>query len=115
MDGLQYQVDWLKAINQRLTSKERMYQLICDTTECAYLYYSFDRNEVMTMGRWDAFFDVTVKEPKEIEKLLEIVDEAYMIPLREVLFLEKSGENEKCIECMQKDTKIWLQFSCKVV
>ena len=105
MDELRYQLDLLKAMNQKLTLKERMYQLICDTTECAYLYYSFDKNEVTTMGKWNDFFEFEIKDSKEITKIFDVVDEPYVLPLREVLFLEKSGETENCVECMQKNKK----------
>lgn len=115
MDELRYQLDLLKAMNQKLALKERMYQLICDTTECAYLYYTFDKNEVTTMGKWSDFFSFDVKDSKDIVKLFDVVDEPYVLPLREALFLEKSGETESCVECMQKNKKVWLQFCCKVV
>ena len=115
MDELRYQLDLLKAMNQKLTLKERMYRLICDTTECAYLYYTFDKNEVTTMGKWSDFFSFDVKDSKDIVKLFDVVDEPYVLPLREALFLEKSGETESCVECMQKNKKVWLQFCCKVV
>lgn len=115
MDELKYQVDLLKAMNQKLTIKEKMYQMICDTTESAYLYYSFERKEIITLGKWRDYFDFNIREGKEIERLFDVVDEPYIIPLREVLFLEKSGETDSCVECMQRDKKVWLQFCCKVI
>lgn len=115
MDELRYQLDLLKVMNQKLTSRERMYQLICDTSECAYLYYSFDRNEVTTLGRWDDFFDFKIRDSKEIVKLLDVVEESCALMLRDVLYLEKCRETEKSLECTLKNRKIWLQFCCKVV
>lgn len=37
-----------------------------------------------------------------------------MIPLREVLFVEKRGEGYASVECMQKNKRVWLQFNCYV-
>lgn len=115
MDELRYQLDLLKAMNQKLVSKEKMYKMICDTTDGAYLYYSFDRNEVTTLGKWDTFFDFSIKDVKDIVHLLDVVDDCFTMPLREVLFLEKSGETDSSVECMLKSRKVWLQFCCKVV
>ncbi len=114
MDELRYQLDLLKAMNQKLTSKERMYQLICDTTESAYLYYSFEKNEVTTMGKWSDFFDFIITDVKEMAQLFDVVEESFILPLRDVLFLEKSGEANASVEYMQKNKKVWLKFSTKV-
>lgn len=115
MDELRYQLDLLKAMNQKLTSKERMYQMICDMADSAYLYYSFEKNEIITLGKWNDFFDFSVRDVKEITQLCDVVDDCFEIPLREVLFLEKSGGTDASVECMQKNKKVWLQFCCKVI
>lgn len=115
MDELRYQLDLLKAMNQKLTLKERMYQLVCDTSECAYLYYSFEKNEITTLGKWNEFFDFDIRDVKEIPLLIDVVDDCFILPLREVLFLEKSGETDSSVDCMQKGKKVWLQFCCRVV
>lgn len=115
MDELRYQLDLLKAMNQKLTLKERMYQLVCDTSECAYLYYSFEKNEITTLGKWNDFFDFDIRDVKEIPLLIDVVDDCFILPLREVLFLEKSGETDSSVDCMQKGKKVWLQFCCRVV
>lgn len=56
MNELRYQLDLLKAMNQKLNEKERMYRMICDTSDMAYLYYTFTKNEVTTLGKWDEYF-----------------------------------------------------------
>jgi len=114
MDELQYQMDLLKAMNQKLSLKDRMYQMIFDATDSAYLYYSFDKKEVTTMGKWKEFFDFDIKEVKEMEQLFEVVEEQYALPLREALFIEKKGEVDSRIECQLKNKKSWFQFCCKV-
>ena len=49
MSELRYQLDLLKAMNQKLTEKDRMYEKVCDTAEGAYLYYSFEKNHFFTL------------------------------------------------------------------
>ena len=40
MNELRYQLDLMRAMNQKLSAKERMYRLLCDTMDYAYIYYS---------------------------------------------------------------------------
>ena len=115
MDELRYQLDLLKAMNQKLSQKEKMYRMICDTMDSAYLYYSFEKDELITMGKWDDFFDFKISDGKDLTKLFDAVDEPYILSLREVLFLEKTGKTGMVAECMQRNKKAWLQFKCQVV
>lgn len=115
MNEMRYQLDLLKAMNQKLTAKERMYRMICDTAVSAFLYYSFEKNEIVTLGKWRNYFDFDIREIKEITRLFDIVDEPYVLPLRDILFLEKSGEKSSTAECLMKDKKKWLQFQTNVI
>ena len=49
MNELRYQLDLMRAMNQKLSAKERMYRLLCDTMDYAYIYYSFEKNTL----RWE--------------------------------------------------------------
>lgn len=117
MNELRYQLDLLKAMNQKLSEKERMYRLICETSDAAYLYYSFEKNEFTTLGKWNDFFESTDRGGRDIrdfEQVFDLVDEAYVMPLRDILYLEKNGESQASLECMQKNKKVWLHVNCHV-
>ena len=114
MNELNYQLDLLKAMNQKLTEKERMYTKVCDSAMDAFLYYSHERNYVKTLGPWKEYFDFEVRDIKDFSRLFDIVDEQYVLPLREVLYLEKTGEDTSSTECQLKERKTWLQFRTKV-
>lgn len=75
MNELHYQIDLLKAMNQKLSEKERMYQRVSESAEGAYLYCSLEKNQIVTLGQWNDFFSFAVKETRDFEKLLEAVDE----------------------------------------
>ena len=114
MSELHYQLDLLKAMNQKLTEKERMYHTVFESAVGAFLYYSFERNQVSTLGQWKDFFNFEISEPKQISKLLDAVDESFAVTLRDVLYLEKTGQEAATAECMLKNTKIWLLFHSKI-
>lgn len=114
MSELRYQLDLLKAMNQKLTEKERMYYTVFDSAVGAFLYYSFERNQVATLGQWKEFFNFEIREPKDISRLIDVVDDPYAMALRDVLYPEKTGQEEASVECMLKGTKIWLSFRSKI-
>ncbi len=114
MNELRYQMDLLKAMNQKLSAKEHMYHMMCDTADSAMLYYSFRSNEVTESGRWNEFFDFNITEVRELTKLLEIVEESAQPSLTETLYPERRGLDTAVIECAQKDRKKWYRFRVNV-
>ena len=115
MNELHYQLDLLKAMNQKLAEKEKMYTRIFEVTESAFIYQSFENDLVATLGQWNKFFDFKVREPRDFSRILDLVEETYVPELKNVLFLEKQGRTNEQIECQLKSTKGWLQFRTFVV
>lgn len=114
MNELHYQLDLLKAINQKLAEKERMYTKVCESAEGAFLYYSYEKNQITTLGQWKDFFDFNVNEPKDFSKILDVVEEPYVLALRDVLYLEKMKEETATLDCQLKGKRIWLQFRTQI-
>ena len=114
MNELHYQLDLLKAMNQKLTEKERMYQTVCNSVEGAYLYFSFEKNQITVLGQWSEFFDFEICDPRDFSRLFDVVEEPYLLTLRDTLYLEKSGEKTASTECLMKGKKMWLQFRVHV-
>ncbi len=114
MNELHYQLDLLKAMNQKLTAKEKMYQMICDASDCAYLYFSFEKNELITMGKWREFFGFDIRDLKDIPQVFDMVEESGIMPLRDVFFLEKKGEESTVLECRHRSEKRWYAFRAMV-
>ena len=114
MSELRYQAELLKAMNQKLSAKEKMYQFICDTSYHAYLYYSFKTREITLLGNWKDFFDFEIRELKEVVRLFDIVEDEYVLTLRDVLFPEKTRKEEAYCECLHKNKKQWLEFRTSI-
>lgn len=100
----------IEEYQKKLDDIEKMYQMICDSTAQAFLYVSFAEKKVTLLGKWSSFFDFTITQPKEISKIYNIVDEPYMLPLCDILFLEKSGKGEADLECLSQDKRTWFRF-----
>lgn len=115
MKELHYQLDLLNAINQKLMTKERMYRNICDTVSNAFLYYTFDKDEVFTLGNWNSFFDFEIIEKKDLSKLFDIIDDEYALAFRDAFFIEKQGKRSANIDCLIKNSKKWMHFSIQII
>ena len=116
MDELRYQVDLLNAMNQRLTNDEKMYRLICDTSSNAFLYVNFLENEIKTLANWNFFFpDVEIHYIKDIAKLYSQVEDKYVLPLRDLLFLEKTEMNVGSGIIKLKDGRTWVECEASIL
>lgn len=114
MDDLQFQLDMVRALNQQLNGKEKMYQLVCSTSQNAFLYIDFQKNTLDVLGNWKGFFDFQADSPRDMIKLLELVDDQDKNKLQKILFLEKTGVQSKVAECHLSSTGKWLEFECTV-
>ena len=116
MDELRYQVDLLSAMNQRLTNDEKMYRLICNTSSNAFLYVNFAEGYTRTLGNWDFFFaDIEIRDLHDIKKLYSAVEEKYVVPLRELLYLEKTDRHAGSCIFRMKDERTWVECEASVM
>jgi diguanylate cyclase (GGDEF)-like protein len=114
MSELDGQVEQLVEKNQELADRERMYQKVFKSAVGAFLYCSFEKRTIFILGQWTEYFDFDIREMQGLSKLLDTVDESYAMRLREVLFLETTGEETATAECLMKDKRSWMQFCVKV-
>lgn len=115
MNETHYQLDLLKAMNQNLSARDRMYRLVCNMTDGAFLYFDMVKNEIITIGKWQDYFDFTIAEKRDIEKIFDIMDEPYVIPLRELFYLEREGKDRVSLECVTRKRRDWFLFQACAV
>lgn len=115
MNKLEYQVDLLNAMNQKLRKDEKMLRLICETSNSAFLYYNYEEKKVQTIANWDHFFDFTVQDIRDLSKLYDCVEDKYMIPLREVLFIEQQGMKSQTLDIRLKNKHICIEVEVNIV
>ena len=114
MEKLRYQNDYLKAMNRTLKDREDMYRLVCETSDNAFLYYSFETKEVRTLGRWKDFFDFEMQEVQDVHKIYESVSSEHVDAVRGLLFLENQELAEGSCECRLRGSRTWLNFRAVV-
>ena len=91
MDEFQYQIDLLKALNQKLSSECSMYRMMVNTSSNAFLYYSFEDETCLVLGSWERFFDVKIEEFGDVIKLFPQIREEDVEPLRDAFYLEEKN------------------------
>ena len=116
MDELRYQVDLLNAMNQKLSNDERMYRIICSTSNSAIIYISLIDGTIKTMGNWDFYFPNTeLKDLSGLSKLYSQIEDKYVMPLRNLLFLEQSERPSDSGIFKMKDGKTWVECEANII
>lgn len=115
MEELKYQLDLLNAMNEKLSRDEKMLRLICETSCSAFLYYNYEEDRFQTVANWNHFFGFTITSAHDLIRLYDCVEEQYIIPLREVLFIENQKLQNQAIEVKLKDKHIYVEVEVNVV
>lgn len=115
MEDLHYQLDLMKAMNQKLSDTERMYRFLCETSEDAFLYYSFENDRYTTLGKWKEYFDFSMHSGKDIQIFLDCVCESFLLQVQEALNFEKTGKTGTSLRFMLRDQKTWLEMRVYIV
>lgn len=115
MEELKYQLDLLNAMNEKLIRDEKMLRLICETSNSAFLYYNYEEQQLKTIANWDHFFDFTITDLHDMSRLYDCVEEKYVIPLKEVLFIEQRGLKSQSIDVKLKDRRLCIEVEVSVV
>lgn len=111
MNDLRYQVELLSALNNKLTTKEKMCDFILNTSASAFVYQDFEDSQIQIMGNWEQFFDFNFRTASDFSKIVDVVEEKYADGLKEILYLEKTLETRKSDVFKVKGKRKW--FECE--
>lgn len=110
MNELHYQLDLLKAMNQKLKTNEQMYQSIIDIADGTFVYYSYENNDIHTVGKWDSYFDFRLYDYKDIERIILEMEPQGAEELRTFLFSDYPSSDDYFIDSYYVKKKIWFRF-----
>ncbi|MCQ2526814.1 MAG: bifunctional diguanylate cyclase/phosphodiesterase [Lachnospiraceae bacterium] len=108
MNDTSYQIEYLKAMNRKLGDQERIYKLLVQHSDHAYIYYSFVTDEIHTLGLFRDFFDFEINNSEEIMLLSDIIDRDYTDVLIECLYPERIGCDNRTGEVYDYHKQRWL-------
>ena len=114
MDEMNYQLDLLKAMNEKLLGSDKMFRMICGTSSNAFLFYSFSDHRFETLGNWEQYFDFPVNSVSDLKYITESINEAYVSELENALYCERNGLETMTAECELADRSKWVEFEVTV-
>jgi len=115
VDELQYQIDLLGAQNRRLSDVCSVYRALVDSSGSAFLYYSYADDTIFTVGCWDKFFGIQIRNYGDLTKLFSLVREEDAGPLRTAVYVEETGGERACQEFCKKDGGQWISCEVQVI
>jgi len=110
MGELQYQIDLLNAMNQKLTDNLEMYRKIYEMSENIYVYIDFEHHKIEKLGQFEQYFPFPLTSISDLEHMLEYVKEEDMGSVRDAIYLEQTKSEHKTAECCLIKGGIWLRF-----
>ncbi|MBE5881725.1 MAG: GGDEF domain-containing protein [Lachnospiraceae bacterium] len=114
MDEMHYQIDLLKAMNEKLLGNDKMFRMICGTSSNAFLFYSFSEHRFETLGCWENYFEFPVNSMTDFQNIIGCVKEEYVTALEEALYCERYGKESVSAECELSGTGRWVEFEVTV-
>lgn len=115
MNDTSYQIEYLKAMNRKLGDQERIYKLLVQHSDHAYIYYSFVTDEIHTLGLFRDFFDFEINNSEEIMLLSDIIDREYTDVLIECLYPERIGCDNRTGEVYDYHKQRWLLIETSIL
>lgn len=100
MSELQYQLD--------------MYRLVCETSCDAFLFYSFEEDEVRTLGKWNEFFPFEIKTIEDLSLLYDNMADFYVEKVRNLVYLEKRKLPNGFCEVLNRNKRTWYSINVTV-
>ena len=108
------QTAYLNEKTTECTGQDKLFRMVCDTSHNAFLYYIFDKDEVVTLGNWDSLFQFRIKDVADFPLLFNEVMEEEKESLAAALFAEAEKKEQDYVECKLKDGRTWLSFEVRV-
>ncbi|MDR2545938.1 MAG: bifunctional diguanylate cyclase/phosphodiesterase [Lachnospiraceae bacterium] len=115
MTNLNENVDILTARYAQIAHSERMYRLICETSESAYIYQNFVDDTIRTISNWGYYFDFEINEASDMMNIYNFIEREYAIALRDIMSLEKTGRSEDSVVFRLFDGKTWVECNACVI
>ncbi|MDR0220489.1 MAG: bifunctional diguanylate cyclase/phosphodiesterase [Lachnospiraceae bacterium] len=115
MDDLKKRIEELEAENARLAESEKMYRLVLDASDSAFIYHSLTDGRIRTIGNWDYFFAFELKTVEDYAHIFDCVDLGYAIALREIVHLEQTGLDSDAAVIRLSDGKTWVECQACII
>ena len=108
-------ISYYKNQCEKIAQSEKMYRLICDTSDSAYVYQNLLEGSIRTVGNWSCFFGLELCEAKDLMGIFDYIEVEHAIALREIIYLEKTGRRGDSAVFKMRDGVTWVECSATVI
>jgi len=115
MNEMQYQIDLMNAMNEKLKMEQKMMEMIVNTSSSAFAYYNFARDEIRILGKWDDYFSFPVKRMADLGRVYDAVDEKYREEFDKCINVDRSGDTRAITTVLITETCKWYEIETDVV
>ena len=115
MNELQYQVDLMNAMNEKLKNDQKMMKMIIETSTSAFVYYNYERDETHVLGDWESYFDFSLRRISDLQRAIEYVDEEYREEFSRCINLERQGLERAVVTARLIDTHRWVECEASMI
>ncbi|MCR4792442.1 MAG: bifunctional diguanylate cyclase/phosphodiesterase [Lachnospiraceae bacterium] len=114
MEEKNYQLDLLKAQNAQLSKSERIYRLVCESSDYGFIYQSLGGEELLTFGSFESMFGLSLHRTRELDILLEKFLEEDRRAILETINPEDYGREFATCECRLSSGHIWYRIVTRI-
>ncbi len=115
MNELQYQVDLMNAMNEKLKNDQKMMKMIIETSTSAFVYYNYERDETRVMGEWENYFDFSIVRIGDLMRVADCVDPAYRDEIIKCLTTESRQEERYVATVKLSGNGRWVECETSVI
>ena len=115
MADLRKQIDILTDKCAELEKSEKMFRLICETSDRAYIYQNLVENTIRAVSNWNYFFDFEVKEVDDLIEIYNAIEIDNAIAVREIFNLEKTGIESDSTIIKLRGGRTWIELNATVI
>ena len=110
MEERVYQFDLLKAQNAKLSKSERIYRIICESSDYGYIYQNLASDEVLTFGSFEKMFGLRLHSTADFYEFTERLNAEDRNMVLDTLFPEEKDEMLASCECRSLDDHSWFRI-----
>ena len=114
MEEKNYRIDLLEAQNAKLTKSERIYRMICESSDFGYIYQNLTCDEIQTYGAFENLFGIKLQRVRDFDLLFEKIFEEDRDIVADTFFPEKKGNNFATCECRLINDHVWYRIITRI-
>ncbi len=114
MEDKNFRIDLLEAQNAKLTKSERIYRMICESSDFGYIYQNLTNDEIETLGAFENLFGMKLQRMRDFDLLYDKFFEEDRSLVADAFFPEKENNNYATCECRSINDHVWYRIITRI-